>query len=265
MTIYAEKPKGNMLEAASLPISDDSEEGLAIKFYPKYQKIKKSLIHRVLKAEWRPGQMLPSEKKLAEEYGLSQGTVRRALLEMFAEGLVTRTAGCGTFVTSHQGAYTPTSFHSIYSNNGSRVAEDRCLYLHCASIKANQRVAKGLSIAPGALVSEIIRLRRSGSRTAVVENTYLSQDLCADAHDLIQRERPHSLYVVLERAYNLLIINVEERVRARLVTDAEAALLEVEQLTPVLEIERTAFSLGGHPVEWRTMVCDSTNFHYYRS
>jgi GntR family transcriptional regulator len=232
---------------------------------PLYRQVREDLIRRVLKGEWGPGAMLPSEKQLAKEYGHSQGTVRKALMQLFDEGLVIRRSGRGTFVASHAGQYKPASFHPIYDNGGARVVEDTSLYIRCERIAATKRVAAGLKIAIGAGVSQILRLRRSGGRTAVVETTYLPDELCPDAYALVRRERPQSLYALLERAFNILITDVDERVRARLVTDDEAALLEIAPQSPVLEIERTALSLGGHPVEWRTMVCATSEFYYRRS
>lgn len=234
-------------------------------FKPIYERLKENLIFRVLKGEWKPGEMLPAEKDLAIEYGHSQGTVRKAMIDMVAEGIVTRRSGRGTFVTSHAGNYQPNSFHPFYRNDGARVAEDTSLYVQCECVAASKTVSCGLGITEGALVSRIVRLRRSGDRTAVVETIYLSDELCPDAHTLVQRERPASLYAMLERRYNVLIKDVEEKVRARLATDAEAARLEIETESPILEVERRALSLGGHPIEWRIMVCQTNNFYYLRT
>lgn len=247
---------------SSAKIAPDAHPGAPAT--PLYRQVREDLIRRVLKGEWGPGAMLPSEKQLAEEYGHSQGTVRKALMQLFDEGLVIRRSGRGTFVASHGGQYKPASFHPIYDNNGGRVVEDMSLYVRCEQTVAEERVAAGLDIATGSEVSRILRLRRSGGRTAVVETTYLPDELCPDAYSLVRRERPHSLYALLEQAYNILVTDVDERVRARLVTDDEAALLEIAPQSPVLEIERTALSLGGHPVEWRTMVCPTREFYYRR-
>ncbi|HET6224519.1 MAG TPA: GntR family transcriptional regulator, partial [Dongiaceae bacterium] len=62
-------------------------------FQPLYLQIKLLLIQRVLTGKWRPGQLLPSEMKLAAEYRVAQGTVRKALEEMAAENLVVRHQG----------------------------------------------------------------------------------------------------------------------------------------------------------------------------
>lgn len=229
---------------------------------PLYTQVKESLIHRVLSGEWKPGELLPSEQALAVEYGLSQGTVRKAVSEMSSEGLVTRRAGRGTFVASHSGDYRPSSFHPIYQSSGKRVAEDECIYLSAQLMRPEKRVVAGLQIGRRDKVTEIIRLRRCEKRTAVVERTYLSEALCPNAHSLILKQQPHSMYVLLEKAYNLLIMRVEERVRARAAADWEAMHLGIAPGTPVLEIERTAFSLGNERVEWRLMVCETSDFFY---
>lgn len=230
---------------------------------PLYRQVKESLIHRVLSGEWKPGELLPSEQALAAEYGLSQGTVRKAVSEMSAEGLVNRRAGRGTFVTSHSGDYRPSSFNPIYQNSGKRIAEDESIYLAATQMRPDKRVVEGLQIGRNDRVTEIIRLRRCDKRTAVVERSYLPEELCPNIHALILKEQPHSMYVLLEKAYNLLIMRVEERVRARLATEWEAMHLGIEPNTPVLEVERTAFSLGGERVEWRLMVCETGDYFYF--
>ena len=59
------------------------------------------MIQRVVSGDWKPGELLPSEMKLAVEYHVSQGTVRKALDELTAENVVVRRQGRGTFVAEH--------------------------------------------------------------------------------------------------------------------------------------------------------------------
>lgn len=259
MTKTDRNDRGEISDAAT---GDPAEPDGAFK--PIYERIREALVFRVLKGEWKPGEMLPTERTLADEYGYSQGTVRKAIMQMVADGIVTRQSGRGTFVASHAGNYKPNSFHPFYRDDGARVSEDTSLYLQCQLVAAEAAVAAGLRLEVGAAVSEIIRLRRSGDRSAVLETIYLPDEICTGAHVIVQRERPSSLYVLLERHYNILVTHVEEQVRARLATDAEAARLEIEAEAPVLEVERRAMTLGDHPVEWRLMVCKTDNFFYLR-
>src|SRR3546814_5348116 len=70
-------------------------------FKPRYQQVKDRLIGRLIGSYWKPGDLLPSEMQLAEELGVSQGTVRKALDEMTADNLLVRRQGRGTYVAEH--------------------------------------------------------------------------------------------------------------------------------------------------------------------
>lgn len=229
---------------------------------PLYQQVKQHLVHRVITGEWKPGHLLPSETKLAEEYGLSQGTVRKAIEEMASEGLVSRQAGKGTFVTSHEGDYHPFRFHKFFSDDNQRIAKDEAVFISSRAATAHDRVAKALKLQPGSQGCETIRLRNSNQRPVLIETIFLPENICPDAKNLLQHDKPKSIYLFLERHYNLLITRVVEQVRARAATEQEAKLLFLNINEPVLEVERVAFSLGGEPIEWRTMVGPTDSIHY---
>lgn len=229
---------------------------------PLYQQVKRHLVQRVLKGEWKPGQILPSEMRLAEEYRFSQGTVRKAIEEMASEGLVTRQAGKGTFVTSHNGDYQPFRFHQLYRNTGGKVVDNEATYVETYQAEADERIAQGLHIAPGSMGTESLRLRNIDSSPVLLERIFLSDELCPEVWRILQQQSPGSIYLILEQEYNLLITKVVEQVRARAATVKEADLLNIEPGIAVLEVERVAYSLGGEPVEWRTMVGMTDSIHY---
>ena len=60
---------------------------------PLYAQIKSSILSRIVAKEWGPGSFLPSETALAAEYGVSQGTLRKALNELALEKKLVRTVG----------------------------------------------------------------------------------------------------------------------------------------------------------------------------
>ena len=68
---------------------------------PLYRQIREWIVARIVHGDWRPGDILPSEIKLAAEFGVSQGTVRKAVDALVAENLVIRHQGKGTYVTVH--------------------------------------------------------------------------------------------------------------------------------------------------------------------
>ena len=229
---------------------------------PLYQQVKQDLVKRVLAGEWKPGQVLPSEFKLADEYGLSQGTIRKAIEAMAQEQLVTRQAGKGTFVTSHEGDYRPFRFHQFYSSDGKRIATDETRPVHARSARADGKIAAALNIDDNDTGTEIVRLRLGNGIPLLYERIFLTDALCPDALKTVQSENPVSLYLFLEREYNLLITRVQESLQARTPSIEEARLLAIEPGAPVLEAERIAYSLGGEPVEWRVIIGPAERIHY---
>lgn len=229
---------------------------------PLYRQVKAHLVQCVLAGEWRPTEALPSEIALAREYNLSQGTVRKAIEEMVHDGLVTRQAGRGTFVTSHNGSYRPFRFHRLFSEAGEKIAGDAVRYLALRQVQLGARAARGLGLGPTAPATECLRLRELDGTPVLVERILLPERLCPDIATVLRAERPGSVYLMLEQHHNILITRVAEWVRARLATDEEGDLLGFSAPTPVLEVERVAYSLGGEAVEWRIMVGDSARLHY---
>ncbi|MEO8566884.1 MAG: GntR family transcriptional regulator, partial [Betaproteobacteria bacterium] len=70
-------------------------------FRPLYLQLKDLLLRDMETRQWRPGEALPSEIELAARFGVSQGTVRKAIDALAADNLVVRRQGKGTFVATH--------------------------------------------------------------------------------------------------------------------------------------------------------------------
>ncbi|MGA0941015.1 MAG: GntR family transcriptional regulator, partial [Burkholderiaceae bacterium] len=84
------------------PSAADGSSGLsAPAFSPLYQQIKAQILQSLQNAEWQPGDVIPSEFDLAARFGVSQGTVRKAIDELASENLLVRKQGKGTFVATH--------------------------------------------------------------------------------------------------------------------------------------------------------------------
>jgi GntR family transcriptional regulator len=229
---------------------------------PLYKQVKDHLIRRVVAGDWRPRDSQPSEFNQADEYGLSQGTIRRAIEEMAVLGLVTRHSGRGTFVASHKGQADPFRFFRFVSESGTDIASGDVVYISSAKVPAEERVAAGLQIGVGEDVARIVRARCHEGQRVLLDCMFLDHRLCPDAEHVIAEQEPNSLYLALEQTYDLLIVHVDERLRSRLASDEEAGLLELPPRQPVLEVERLAFSLAGEPVEWRITVCRTDGVHY---
>jgi GntR family transcriptional regulator len=230
-------------------------------FQPLYLQIKQLLIQRVLSGEWRPAQLLPSEMKLAEEYNVSQGTVRKAIEEMAAENLVVRQQGKGTFVATHRSSVRPYRFIRLKSD----ASDEAHPTTKFVSIKTGiaipiERERLGLPVGDRVLRTE--RLRSFAGRDCILERIVLRLDRFPGLEEILDRLRPGSIYSLLEQDYRVMIVRVAEQLRAVAADKADGRLLGVEPGFPLLEIDRIAYSLDQQPIEWRVSRCDSRFLHY---
>ena len=71
------------------------DPGADAAFTPLHERVKRQVSEEILMGRWAPGAVLPGEVALAERFGVSVGTVRRALADLVAEGLLTRRPRAG--------------------------------------------------------------------------------------------------------------------------------------------------------------------------
>lgn len=147
-------------------------------FSPLYRQIETLLLQRLEAGEWRPGSAIPSEAELAVRFGVSQGTVRKAIDEMVAEKLLVRRQGKGTYVASHHDAGPRESFRflRLVSENGPP-EELQSIPLECWRAKAGHEASRTLGVAFGAPITIVRRLLRFSGKPTVVEEIYLPGDL----------------------------------------------------------------------------------------
>lgn len=230
---------------------------------PLYAQIKQDLMRRVVSGEWRPGDCLPSESNIAVQYKASLGTVRRAIQELAGEGLVNRYAGRGTFVNSHGGSpYERFNFHRLSSASGKRVADEASDFIAFESIQADSTIATGLGIEEGEPGIQFLRLRAFAEKPVLLERIFFREKLFPDIASLIRKHRPHSVYLLMEQHFHILVTQVHEKLRSVAASELEATHLKIPPGSPVLHIERVAVDMSGAPVEWRLMTAVTQEVHY---
>ncbi|MDX1606879.1 MAG: GntR family transcriptional regulator [Candidatus Competibacterales bacterium] len=231
-----------------------------VAYRPLYAQIRDLLRRRLVGGEWSPGTLLPSEIALAEEYGVSQGTLRKALDELAAERLVSRQQGRGTVVARHDPERSLFQFFHIHGSDGRRrLPESRLLGLR--QFGASRDEAAALGLRPRTRVLRIERVRVLDERPALVETLTLPQSLFPGLGDTGEA-LPNALYELYQRRYGITVTRAREELRAVSATPREAELLGLAPGTPLLEIRRVAHDLQDRPVEWRRSRLDTRHCHY---
>jgi GntR family transcriptional regulator len=206
--------------------------------------------------EWPVGQQIPTEKRLATEFGCSLITVRRALDELVREGRLERTRGLGTF------AKTPPLVRDLTQPLGF-TDEMRPLGLHPYSVVVTARTepatpAVGASLHLGlrASVHYLERVRGADGVPYLLEQAYLSAERFPGLLD--EDFAKASLYEVLERRYLCRVTFTRETIAACMPSAREVRLLKMPQATASLWLEGIAYA-DDEPVEFsRTIVSGET-------
>lgn len=229
---------------------------------PLYLQIEERLIQRIVNGEWGPGEMLPSEMRLAAEYGVHQGTVRKALDEIAARNLVVRQQGKGTFVSAVAMRHNPFHFFKVRPRSGV-LERPTTRFLSVARQPATASERGKLQME--ASRSEVVRARKLrcyDGRPVIVERVACPAHLFPGLEDLLSELQPETTYGLLEEKYRVLIARVVERLSAVPASAEDAGWLGVVEGTPLLAIDRVAFALDGQAAEWRVSHC-RTDAHEY--
>lgn len=230
-------------------------------FQPLYQQIKALITQSLISGEWAPGAAIPSEMELAARFGVSQGTVRKAIDELAAENIVVRRQGKGTYVATHSEDTVKLRFLRLVATDGSNELLDNKL-LSCERSKAPANIARLLEIKTGSAVIEIKRLLLFSSKPQILDRIVLP----AASFKGVTAERVEafngSMYRMYEKLLGIHMVRSEERLTA-VGADADvAAALNLKPGTPLLSIERVSYTYGDKPMEWRLGLCLTDDHHY---
>jgi len=230
-------------------------------FQPLYRQVYEVLVRRIAEGTWRPGQTLPSEQALAVELGVSQGTVRKAMDSLAAENLILRRQGKGSFVAEHTQEHALFRFFRLARPSPDREPVTPQLGRTRVRARAASRSEQQrLRLAEGADVIEIRRTRLIDESPAINEKIVLPASLFPGIER--QEALPNTLYSLYQNVYGISIAFAREELRAALADKRDAAALDIDVGTPLLQIDRIGVALDGRRVEWRTSRCDTRNLVY---
>jgi GntR family transcriptional regulator len=232
-------------------------------FSPLYRQIKGLITQSLESGEWRPGDVIPSEIELAARYGVSQGTVRKAIDELAADNLVVRRQGKGTFVATHNEDRVQFRFLRLLPDDGTIRPHVSDVH-QCRRTRAPADIARQLDMKPAESVVQIKRVLRFEGETepTVFEEIWLP----GATFKGLTMERlagyKGPFYAMFESEFNTRMIRASEHVRAVAADKEVAAILAIREGSPLLSVERLSYTYGDRPVEVRRGWYQTDRFHY---
>ena len=233
-------------------------------FSPLYQQIKALILQSLQAGEWKPGDLIPSEIELAGRFKVSQGTVRKAIDELAAENLVVRRQGRGTFVATHAEQHVQYRFLRLLPNDGvagSKGQAERTI-VDCRRLRAPADIARTLGLRTGDAVLQVRRVLAFQGVPTILEDLWLPggpfKGLTAERLASYQG----TMYALFETEFGVRMVRAEEKLRAVATDDTASELLAVPLGTPLLSVERIAYTYQDMPMELRRGLYRTDTHHY---
>jgi len=231
---------------------------------PLYKQVKDQIVESLVRNEWQPNEMIPSEKQLATQYGVGISTIRAAIGELVVSGVLVRTQGKGTYVAHHSDHGNVYRFFNVVSSNGEKQPFYREL-LSLRKEKADIKAATGLQFPPGRRTPEIYRLRiklSAASAQVALAEIVVPAHLFPGLDVKAVPDGRASLYALFQANHGVNIIRVVESIYAVCAAASVAKVLGIDPSEPLLQIDRTAFTFNDVPVELRTTWVHTRHYHY---
>jgi GntR family transcriptional regulator, histidine utilization repressor len=141
---------------------------------PAYEQVKSWIRGRIATGEWKPGNPVPSEAALMQQFGISRMTVNRALRELAGEGFVTRVQGSGTRVAQLHRISSRLTIRDIHEEVAERGHVHTTRVLSAAREKAGAAVAASLGLRSGAAVFHTVLVHMENGVPIQYEDRYVN-------------------------------------------------------------------------------------------
>ncbi|MBT2478393.1 GntR family transcriptional regulator [Streptomyces sp. ISL-94] len=231
---------------------------------PRYLQIAEDIVQQVRAGVLKPGDQVPSEAEMVDRYGVSGGTVRKAMLEIRASGLVETRHGKGSFVKARPPVRHRSSdrFRRSLRQGGKAAylaeseqsgAAAKVNVTYIGPVEAPDGIAQRLGVDLGTQVLARRRLYFRNGSPVEAATSYLPWDVVRDVPELFA-ENPGGggIYARLEE-HGHVFAEFVETLQARPASKAEASELALSPGSTVVHLLRNAITDTGRVVE----VCDT--------
>ncbi|GHB18343.1 histidine utilization repressor [Salinicola rhizosphaerae] len=221
-----------------------------------YRQLKQVVLERIQSGQWQPGEMIPSENRLVEEFGMSRMTVNRALRELTDEGYLVRTAGVGTFIAEIKPQSNLLMIVNIADEIRARGHRYHCEVLALGRVSAPLSVAAAMEIATGHSVFHLRCIHYEEGVAVQLEDRYVAPTMVPDFLDQFYGDELQPARYLLD---HVPVDEMEHIVDALLPEPGEAADLDMSTSEPCLALVRRTWA-GGNVVTYVRFLHPSSRY-----
>ncbi len=224
---------------------------------PVYYQLKTLIQKKIQSGEYEEGQLIPSERELSESYNISRMTVRQALNQMVAEGLLYREKGRGTFVAKRKIEQRNIKSFSDSARSKGLVPSTKVLYFK--KEKMREDIAQILDLSKDDEIYVIKRLRCANDIPVALEEVFIPVQFCPQ---LERFQLETSLYRLIKEEYGVSVAFMDNIIEASAATADEKKLLRITSATPVLRVSGVSYIDDDHKFSYERDAYRSDQYVY---
>jgi GntR family transcriptional regulator, histidine utilization repressor len=224
---------------------------------PAYEQVKSWIRGHIASGQWRPGDPVPSEAALMQQFRISRMTVNRALRELAAEGLVTRVQGSGTRVAQLHRISSRLTIRDIHEEVAERGHVHATRVISARKEKAGAAVAASLGLRTGAPVFHSVLVHLENGVPIQYEDRYVNPAAAPHYLETDFTKTSPTLHLLQHAPLTEASYSIE----ACLPTSEEAKQLGIKRGEPCLVMMRRTVS-GGHVASVARLLYPGTRYSF---
>ena len=216
---------------------------------PKYLQISAWLKELIQSGRYKPGEKLPSEVQLSQVCGVNRNTLRQAISELAAIGMLRKEKGTGTFVATRAPVELRhkleriLSFTDLMRNSG---VKEKTKILSKRVETANEDIARELFLGPNNKVIVVRRVRAGDGIPLIYEESYLPRDMFDGIQEM---NLAGSMYKIMTDQFQVSLTRSTQTISAVNLDERIATILELPRNSAGIFIESLTFDENSIPIE----------------
>lgn len=223
---------------------------------PVYFRIQSKIQKEIESGRLPTDAQIPPERRLAEKYRVSIGTVKKALLNLVNQGFLYRVQGRGTFVAGTTIRRENLRYYRLMGDFDQEEADLAMKFVELRRVKGTDAVCQNLVLPRDQYLFELKRLFLSGGRPIIYTVSYLPENLFPGLDQFPQAKfEKITLYSALEKDYGIPTICNQELISLVSADEKVAGMLCIPRATPLILIRMLALTYRDMPYEYRWSYC----------